>query len=133
MPITKEEYQKEKARLQAINARAPKKVLEAKIRKKMKMQRKMKTAQNRAQKVLDQDGIDEYHKMREVNKIYQKEMRANKTDKKYVVTKRWKGPGGKESRGVKYVDSRLKKDKRAGKRIKKTRHVHRKDKRKARF
>lgn len=59
------------------------------------MQRKMKKAQNRAQKVLDQDGIDEYHKMREVNKIYQKELRANKTDKKYVVTKRWKGPGGK--------------------------------------
>lgn len=93
----------------------------------------MKKAQNKAQKVLDQDGIDEYHKMREVNKIYQKEFRANKTEKKYIVTKAWKGRGGKESRGVKYVDSRLKKDKRSTKRIKKMRHVHRKDKRKARF
>lgn len=30
----------------------------------MKLNRKMKKVQQRAQKVLDQDGIDEYHKMK---------------------------------------------------------------------
>lgn len=95
MPITKEEYLREKNRLLAINARAPKKVLEAKIRKRMKLNRKMKKVSQRAQKVLDQDGIDEYHKMKEVNKLYKKELTANKDNKKYVVAKRWKGVGGK--------------------------------------
>lgn len=133
MPITKEEYLREKNRLLAINARAPKKVLEAKIRKRMKLNRKMKKVGQRAQKVLDQDGIDEYHKMKEVNKLYARELKAGKDNKKYIVSKSWKGKGGKEGRSVKYVDSRLKKDKRATKRISKTRHVKRRDTKKARF
>jgi|JI6StandDraft_1071083.scaffolds.fasta_scaffold01793_14 AdoMet-dependent rRNA methyltransferase SPB1 len=133
MPITKEEYLREKNRLLAINARAPKKVLEAKIRKRMKLNRKMKKVSQRAQKVLDQDGIDEYHKMKEVNKLYQRELSDNKDTKKYIVGKAWKGVGGKGGRSVKYVDSRLKKDKRATKRISKTAHKKRKNTKKARF
>jgi hypothetical protein len=51
-----------------------------------------------------------------------------------VVSKNGKATGGKDSRGVKHVDARLKKDKRSvSKRIKKTKHVHRKDTKKARF
>lgn len=65
--------------------------------------------------------------------MYQKEFKANKDTKKYIVSKRFKGVGGKDSRTIKHVDSRLKKDKRAGKRIKKTRQVHRKQKTKTRF
>jgi hypothetical protein len=61
----------------------------------MKMNRKLKKVQQRAQKVLDQDGIDEYHKMKEVNKMYAKELTANKDQKKYVVSRRFKGVGGK--------------------------------------
>lgn len=64
MPITKEQYLAEKSRIQAINARAPKKVMEAKIRKKMKLNRKLKKVKQRAEKVLDQEGVDEYHKMK---------------------------------------------------------------------
>lgn len=95
MPITKEEYQREKGRLAAINARAPKKVLEAKIRKKMKLNRKLKKVKQRAEKVLDQEGVDEYHKMKEVNKMYMKEFKAHKDEKKYIVSKKFKGAGGK--------------------------------------
>lgn len=99
----------------------------------MKLNRKLRKVKQRAEKVLDQEGVDEYHKMKEVNKMYQKEFKANKDQKKYVVSKRFKGVGGKEGRNVKYVDSRLKKDKRAGKRIKKQRQVHRRQKKATRF
>ena len=44
MPISKEEVQVQKERLMAINSRMPKKVLEAKWRKKIKLARKLKKA-----------------------------------------------------------------------------------------
>lgn len=44
MPITKEEVQIQKERLMAINSKIPKKVLEAKWRKKVRLARKMKRA-----------------------------------------------------------------------------------------
>jgi hypothetical protein len=53
-----------------------------------------------------------------------------------VSTKKNAGAPGKSGRNVKFVDSRLKKDSRAvTKRIKKkqTKHVHRKNKKRARF
>jgi len=45
--------------------------------------------------------------------MYDKSKRELKDNKKYVIGKRHKGVGGKDSRKVKHVDSRLKKDKRA--------------------
>jgi hypothetical protein len=49
------------------------------------------------------------------------------------VGKKTKAVGGKDSRKVKHVDNRLKKDKRAEKRISKSRHVNRRHKRKGKF
>lgn len=75
--------------------------------------------------------------MKQVNRLYRKELRESKPNKKYVVsTKKNAGAPGKSGRNVKFVDSRLKKDSRAvTKRIKKkqTKHVHRKNKKRARF
>jgi flagellar biosynthesis/type III secretory pathway chaperone len=59
----------------AINARAPKKVLEAICRKKMKLMRKLRKTKQRAEKIMEQEGVAEYHKMKEVNKVYAKEFR----------------------------------------------------------
>lgn len=64
--------------------------------------------------------------------MYDKSKRELKDTKKYVVSKKARTSGGKDGRGVKHVDKRMKKDKRSQK-IKKTRQVHRKNKKKARF
>ena len=42
LPVTKEQVAVERERLQAINARAPKKILEAKIRNKKRLEKKLK-------------------------------------------------------------------------------------------
>ena len=47
-PITKEEFQREKEKIQAINARVPSKVMEARVRKKMRVQKKLKKTQKAA-------------------------------------------------------------------------------------
>ena len=52
LPITKEQFEREKNRLMAINAKVPKKIMEAKIRKKMKMMRKLKKTKQQAEKVM---------------------------------------------------------------------------------
>ena len=65
--------------------------------------------------------------------MYDKSKRELKDNKKYVVSKKSKSIGGKDSRKVKHVDSRMKKDKATSKKIKKTRHVKRKHKRRGKF
>lgn len=82
---------------------------------------------------MSQEGIDEVNKLRQIGKLYDKSKRQLKDNKKYIVGKKHKGVGGKDSRKVQHVDSRLKKDKRAQKRISKTRHVKRKHKRRGKF
>lgn len=42
LPVTKEQVAAEKERLLAINARAPKKILEAKMRNKRRLEKKLK-------------------------------------------------------------------------------------------
>ncbi|CAD8103018.1 unnamed protein product [Paramecium sonneborni] len=133
-PITKEEFQQEKQRLYEINSRVPKKIMEAKIRKWKKAQKKLKTAAKKAQTVFDTDGINEKTKMQQVRRIYNKE-KANiqkEQERKVIVARKGQASGKlKSSRKVLTVDKRLKKDKRAMKakaRIgkgKKRRHVSR--------
>ena len=73
------------------------------------------------------------NKLRQVGKMYDKSKRELKDNKKYVKSKKSKSMGGKDSRKVKHVDKRLKKDKAKTKQIKKTKHVHRKHKRRGKF
>ncbi|CAD8187374.1 unnamed protein product [Paramecium octaurelia] len=115
-PITKEEFQQEKQRLYEINSRVPKKIMEAKIRKWKKAQKKLKTAAKKAQTVFDTDGINEKTKMQQVRRIYNKE-KANiqkEQERKVIVARKGQASGKlKSSRKVLTVDKRLKKDKRA--------------------
>lgn len=128
-PISKDEFNQEKERLMAINARVPKKILEARVRKKMRTQRKLKRTQKQAETVMSQEGLTEYNKLKQVSRLYDKSKRELKDSKKYVVSKKGRSGAGKDSRGVKHVDSRMKKDKR----ISKSRQVKRKHKRKGKF
>lgn len=82
---------------------------------------------------MSQEGITQVQKLRQIGKLYDKSKRQLKDNKKYVIGKKNKGVGGKDSRKVKHVDSRLKKDKRAQKRISKTRHVKRTHKKRGKF
>jgi len=67
-----------------------------------------------------------------VSKLYDKSKSNLKDNKKYMVSKKGKTGAGKDSRNVKHVDSRMKKDKRS-RIVKKSRHVHRKQKKKGKF
>jgi AdoMet-dependent rRNA methyltransferase SPB1 len=116
----------------AINARVPKKILEAKVRRKIRVQRKLKKTQKQAENVMSQEGVTEYNKLRQVGKMYDKAKQNLKDTKKYVVATKSKTTSGKDSRGVKHVDKRMKKDKRSLK-VKKNRHVHRKNKKRGKF
>ena len=78
---------------------------------------------------MSQEGIDEVNKLRQVGKMYDKSKRQLKDQKKYVVSKKSRQVGGKDSRKVKHVDRRMKKDKK----ISKTRHTKRKNKRRGKF
>jgi hypothetical protein len=76
--------------------------------------------------------VTEVNKLRQVSKMYDKSKRELKDNKKYVVSKKGNTGSGKDSRNVRHVDKRMKKDKRSLK-VKKTRQVHRKNKKKTRF
>jgi AdoMet-dependent rRNA methyltransferase SPB1 len=116
----------------AINARVPGKVMEARVRKKMRVQKKLKKTQKAAENLMSQEGISEFNKLKQVSKLYDKSKNNLKDTKKYLVSKKGKTGGGKDSRNVKHVDSRMKKDKRSQK-VRKTRHVHRKNTKRGRF
>ena len=118
----------------AINAQIPKKILEAKVRRKIRIQKKLKKTQKKAETLMSQEGVDEVHKLRQVGKLYDKSKRELKDDKKYIVGKKGKAIGGKDSRKVKHVDSRMKKDQgRRSKPIKKTRHLKRNKRKRGKF
>ena len=105
----------EKEVLKQINDRMPKKVIEAKNRKKKKMMRQMDKIKKKAQVISNQEEIGEGSKIRQIEKLYKRELAKNKESKKYIVVKSAQKVG-RNSRSVKYVDKRLKKDKRAQKR-----------------
>jgi len=114
-PVTKEEIMSEKEILKKFNDRIPKKILEAKARKKNKLNKRMEKVKKKAQVIVNQDEINEFSKIKQIEKLYKKEMRNNKEKKKYVVSRSFKVNKGANTRDIKHVDRRLKKDKRAQK------------------
>jgi len=111
-PVTKDEITREKEIMKAINDRMPKKVLEAKSRKRNKLNRRMAKIKKQAQTISNQEEISEFSKVKQIEKLYKKEIRNNKEHKKYVVSRSSKIKTGKDSRSIKHVDKRMKKDKR---------------------
>ena len=78
----------------------------------------MDKIKKKAQVISNQDEINEVSKIKQIEKLYRKELRKGKEEKKYIVS-RSQSKLGKSGRNVKFVDKRLKKDKRALKRIEK--------------
>lgn len=110
----------------AINAKSSRKVLEVQFRRKKKQLKQMKRANKQAEAIMSQEGVSEGYKVREANKVFRRGLTQKKKDKKYIVGQKGKTLN-KGSKFTKFVDARLKKDKRADrfKKIKKKRHVHR--------
>lgn len=117
-----EEY---KNRLQDINARPIKKVIEAKARKKKRMIKKMERAKKKVESVMENADMSEREKAQQVRQLYKKAQADVKKKVTYVVAKkhttakRMKRPTGVKGH-YKVVDSRMKKDLRAQKAKEKT-------------
>lgn len=118
-PVTKEEINTEREALREFNSRMPKKILEAKARKKNKLAKRLDKVKKKAQAISNQDDINEFSKVKQIEKLYRKEINKSKEKKKYVVARANRRNMGKNSRNVKMVDRRLKKDSRALKRAEK--------------
>lgn len=124
MPITKEEVLEEKMRLRALNTMQPRKIMEAKIRKKNKLVRELKRFKDKAEDIFQTEGLDGKTKMREIEKMKNRAFRKSKApQKQYIVSnKSTTGPSaGRKTQGRKYkvVDKRLKNDIKALKRAEK--------------
>jgi AdoMet-dependent rRNA methyltransferase SPB1 len=118
-PVTKEEVNIEKEMLKKVNDRMPKKVLEAKARKKNKLAKRMQKVKKQAHVISNQEEISEFSKIKQIERLYKREMNRSKEKKKYVVSRSGKIKTGKTGRNLRFVDKRLKKDKRATKAIEK--------------
>lgn len=107
--ITAEEYKAAKEEMRAIDARPIRKVVEAKARKRKRMQAKLTQARQKAESIANQEDVPMKAKMREIEKLYAKARATGSKSKK---------PGG-GSRSDQYkkkkgppLDARMRKDKR---------------------
>ena len=109
--MTKEEIEEEKRILREWNARPSKKVMEAKARKKNRLAKAMQKIKNKAQVIAASTEQSEGSKMRQIQKMYNKERAKHKEEKKYVVNKKVNSAQGlKAGRNVRVVDRRYKAD-----------------------
>ena len=112
-PITKAEVLAEKEFLKKITVRMPKKVLEAKARKRNRLNKRLQKIKKQAENIANQDEYTEISKVKQIEKLYKREINKSKDKKKYIISRSWSNNKGKDSRNVRHVDRRLKKDKRA--------------------
>ena len=112
-PVTKEEILREKEYLRKINARMPKKILEAKARKRNKLQKRLQKIKKKAENIANQDEYNEISKVKQIEKLYRKELSKGKEKKRYIISRSYKIDNRKNTRTIKHVDRRMKKDKRA--------------------
>ena len=112
-PITKAEVLAEKEYLKKITVRMPKKVLEAKARKRNRLNKRLQKIKKQAENIANQDEYTEISKVKQIEKLYKREINRSKEKKKYIISRSWKNNKGKDSRNIRHVDRRMKKDKRA--------------------
>ena len=112
-PVTKEEILREKEYLRKINARMPKKILEAKARKRNKLQKRLQKIKKKAENIANQDEYNEISKVKQIEKLYRKEISKTKEKKRYIISRSYRTDNRKNTRTIKHVDRRMKKDKRA--------------------
>ncbi|EFC49201.1 rRNA (uridine-2'-O-)-methyltransferase [Naegleria gruberi] len=113
-PITREEADEIKRKMAEIDAKPIKAVLEAKIRRKIRAQKKIKMVKEKADVIAQSQEMTPQEKSKELMKLYKDASVKTQRKKVYVVA------GGKKIIGkkapgsiMKFVDNRTKKDKRA--------------------
>ena len=122
LPITKEELAEARSQVKEFNKRSTKKVMEAIARKKRRLAKKLDSLKPKAEAIANQTDISESIKVKQLQKLYKKEINNHKTEKKYIVSRTFhkdRKTLRKGGRNVRFVDKRLKKDKRAMKNKKK--------------
>ena len=112
-PITKAEVLAEKEYLRKITVRMPKKILEAKARKKNRLNKRLQKIRKQAEGIANQDEYTEISKVKQIEKLYKREINKSKDKKRYIISRSWSNNKGKDNRNVRHVDRRMKKDKRA--------------------
>eukprot|EP01117_Protostelium_nocturnum_P011071 TRINITY_DN4017_c0_g1_i4.p1 TRINITY_DN4017_c0_g1~~TRINITY_DN4017_c0_g1_i4.p1 ORF type:complete len:616 (+),score=284.03 TRINITY_DN4017_c0_g1_i4:1086-2933(+) len=123
LPITKEIAQEIKDKLKELHARPIKKVAEARARKKMRATRKMEKAKAKAEVIASNADMSNADKSRAIEQLYRKNMKDlnKKKNFNYIVASKGRGatgqPVGKGKGPNRVVDTRLKKDKRAQKKL----------------
>lgn len=120
VPLTAEEIQLQRARVEALNARPIKKVREALARKRMRAYSRLKQLTTKADTLAARTDISEREKVTILEKAAAKmHRRESKTKKRVILSNRNKvgalsSAGRRDKRGVKHIDRRMKKDLRKG-------------------
>ena len=118
LPISKEEIAEARKQVKEFNSKPSKKVVEAIFRRKKRLSKKLDKLKPKAEAISNQTDISESIKLQQLQKLYRKEIAVSKPDKKYIVSRNFHKDRKnlrKGGRNIRFVDKRLKKDKRANK------------------